>query len=69
MSAIKCERGNDQLIFKHFIYSKNTVLNNGEISWRYGQKRLKCKANVYTFVTDIFWVLKNDGVQNQKTND
>lgn len=60
VSMIKSERGKDLLIFENFTFSKDRVLKSGETSWRCCQKRLQCKAKIYTVGTDNLITKKND---------
>ena len=68
VSIIRSERGKELIVFENFTFSKDVTLKSGEISWRCSQKRLNCKAKLYTVGPDNI-ITKKGNDHNHKADE
>lgn len=62
-SVIESERGRSLILCENFTFSKDKVLKSGETSWRCCQRKLRCKARLYTIGTENL-ICRREDVHN-----
>ena len=59
--------GKECIIVEGFIYRKDSILNSGEIPWRFTANKQKCRAKVRTDL-DVSKALSGDLTHNHEAN-